>query len=584
MRRAFLCLALGLSAAAQTNSNKDVVLRAMKDEIERSRSIRLGNLEPPYFVEYALDDTDSYTASASLGGLVSAAHSRLRSPRIQVRVGSYDFDNTNYLFSDYYNGSRYDPDRLPIEDNYSVLRRMFWLGTDRAYKGALDAIARKRAALQNVTQDEKAADFSKAPPVQRVVPFRLTPVDQTAWNNRIRAVSGVFVNYPDVMASTVQFESGQAAYYYANSEGTLLRQPDHLSFVRVSGAALTPDGMRVRDAAMLHAAEAGGLPTEKEMRDSAAEVAKNVSALAKAKAGESYAGPVLFEGSAGAQVFAELLGANLPLTRKPVSEPGRPLPFAGSELESRMGSRILPEWMDVVDDPTRTEWNGRPLLGSYTVDYEGVTPQPLTVVAEGKLKSFLLTRQPVRSYAGSNGRARLPGGFGARSAAISNLFVKAGQTIPAGQMKARLLQVVKERGLSYGIIVRKMDYPSSASIEELRELAAGQAQSGGGRATSIPLLVYKVDPEGREELVRGLRFRGLSTRSLKDILAASDDSYRFDYLYNQAPFALMGGANFVAPCTVVAPSLLFDDLELERLRQEQPKPPLVPPPTLLAKP
>ena len=59
---------------------------------------------------------------------------------------------------------------------------------------------------------------------------------------------------------------------------------------------------------------------------------------------------------------------------------------------------------------------------------------------------------------------------------------------------------------------------------------------------SLPVLVYRVYPDGREELVRGLRFRGLTVRSLRDILAAGGEPAVFDYLENGAPFALMGAA------------------------------------------
>ena len=93
-----------------------------------------------------------------------------------------------------------------------------------------------------------------------------------------------------------------------------------------------------------------------------------------------------------------------------------------------------------------------------------------------------------------------------------------------------------------------------------------------------PLLIYRVYPDGREELVRGLQFRGVSTRSLRDILAASSESAQFDFVNNGAPLALLGGGGYLAPTSVVAPGLLFDELELEAPRDQLPKPAIVPPP------
>ena len=139
-------------------------------------------------------------------------------------------------------------------------------------------------------------------------------------------------------------------------------------------------------------------------------MAQNVVALAHAPKGEDYSGPVLFEGAAGAQILAETLGRNLGVPRRPVGDGGRG--GGGSqpgELEGRIGARVLPDSFDVTDDPTRKEWHGKPLFGYYEVDREGVIPKPLHLVEKGVLKGYLLTRQPVRGYEGSNGRARLAG-------------------------------------------------------------------------------------------------------------------------------------------------------------------------------
>jgi predicted Zn-dependent protease len=242
-----------------------------------------------------------------------------------------------------------------------------------------------------------------------------------------------------------------------------------------------------------------------------------------------------------------------------------------------MGARVLPDSFDVVDDPTQTEWRGRPLFGSYKVDAEGVAPKPLKLVEKGVLKSYLLTRQPVRGYEASNGRARLPGGFGASTATISNLFVTSSDGVPVSEMKKKLIELTKARNKAYGILVRKMDFPSTGSLAEVRSLASGQQ---GGRPVSLPILVYRVYPDGREELVRGVRFRGFNARSLKDILAAGDDANVLEYMENNAPFALVGGAGTTTEACVVAPSILIDDLELHPLEGELPKLPLVTPPEM----
>jgi hypothetical protein len=337
--------------------------------------------------------------------------------------------------------------------------------------------------------------------------------------------------------------------------------------------------MTLRDAITFHAIDPARLPSETEAQGSVKALSQSVIALSKAPKGEDYSGPVLFEGAAGPQIFAEVLGRNLALTRRPVSDGGRGGGFTPSELEGRIGARVLPEFFEVVDDPTQTEWRGRSLFGHYEVDREGVSPTPLKLVEKGVLKNYLLTRQPVRGYAGSNGRARLPGSYGASTASFGNLFIRASETVPVAELKKKLIELCAARSKPYGVLVRKMDFPSSASIEEARRLLQGTQ----GRAVSIPVLAYKVFPDGHEELMRGVRFRGLNVRSLKDILAAGDDSVVFDFMDNAAPFALIGGGGFTAEATVIAPSILVDDLEMHPIEEELPKLPVVPPPTLAVK-
>ncbi|MCU1258711.1 MAG: peptidase modulator of gyrase, partial [Bryobacterales bacterium] len=320
------------------------------------------------------------------------------------------------------------------------------------------------------------------------------------------------------------------------------------------------------------------LPPEAEMERAARGVAQNLSALIKAPVGENYSGPVLFEGVAASQIFAEVLGKNLGLTRKPVLEPGNPGAIQASELEGRQGVRILPESFNIVDDPTQTEWHGHKLFGTYRVDDEGVRPGPLNIVEKGVLKNYLLTRQPVRGFLDTNGRARLPGNFGARSAALSNLFIQNTEPTPTSELRQKLIDICKQRDKPYGIIVRKFDFPSSASVDEVRRILSGA--SSGARPLSLPVLVYRVYTDGHEELIRGVRFRGVTARSLKDIIAAGNDANVFDYLENGAPYAVMGLGSEAAESTVIAPSILIDDLDLVKMEDELPKLPVVPPPVL----
>ena len=555
----------------------DPLLKAMHDEMNRATKLTLASLEAPYFVEYVIAEEEKFTVSASLGGLLSRRRDRFRVPDVNLRVGDYKFDNSNYVGSSSNFGSRYDLERFPLEDNYPVLRRYLWLMTDSAYKSAVEAISRKRAALRSIQQGEQLNDFAHAEPVKSIRQIKRLTIDEEQWANRVRTLSTIFAAYPDVKTSGVELNASEGGFSLVNSEGSEVREPETVAYVRARATAQASDGMTMRDWVTFHAVGHERLPGEAEMRRGVTALAENVVALAKAPKGEDYSGPVLFEGMAGAQIFAEVLGRNLAVNRQPAGGGGRGGGGTPGEFEGRMGARVLPDSFDVVDDPLQTEWRGRPLFGSYKVDLEGVTPKPLKLIEKGVLKSYLLTRQPVRGFEGSNGRARLPGAFGTSTPAVSNLFVSTADALPVAEMKKKLIELIRTRNKPYGIVVRKMDFPSTGSMAEMRSVAGGQQ---AGRPVSLPLMVYRLYLDGREELVRGVRFRGFNARSLKDILAVGDDSNVFEWMENGAPFAIVGGGGSAIEASVVAPSILIDDLELHPLESELPKLPIVSPPEM----
>jgi predicted Zn-dependent protease len=544
----------------------DILLRAMRDEVDRSAKVTVSGLAAPYFIEYLVDEQETLSVTASLGGVVSRRHDRFRSPQVQVRVGDYQFDNTN--FAGGFGGGRAGGG-FPVENSYPVLRRYFWLQTDAAYKAAVEALSRKRAALRNVTQNDQLNDFAHAAPVRYLGEFQRLSIDDDAWTNRVRALSAVFTQFPAITFSVVDLEASTGGFYLLNTEGTEVREPENVTSIRARATAQAPDGMNITDGVTFHALDAARMPSDAEMVRGITAMAQNIVALAAAPKGEDYTGPVMFEGQASAQILAEVLGRNLVPVRRPLGGGGGGrggAAVAASELEGRIGARVLPDSFDVVDDPTQKEWHGRPLFGSYDVDREGVVPKPLHLIEKGVLKGFLLTREPVKGFEGSNGRARLPSGPGNSGAAISNLFVGSSDTVPVADLKKKLVELVQARSKPYGILVRKLDFPAVGAP------APAGGQPNGGRPVSMPIQIYKVYPDGREEQVRGLRFRGLNVRSLKDILAAGDDSQVFEFLNS--------GRGFSAETCVVAPSILIDDLELYSAEEEQPKLPIVPPPEI----
>jgi len=583
-------LAVGLAASAAWLISQsttlsippdEILLKAMSDELARSKQLAVvAGSDAPYFFSYMLTDAETLRISASMGAVVNVSRSRFRSPSTEVRVGSYDFDNTGHVFSGIYSGSRYDGN-WPLDDDYANFRSELWLSTDRAFKAAVESMARKRASMNNSNASaESLPDFSKVAPVVSIGKVVRPKVDDQEWTARTSRLAAIFNGTKEVLSSGVELQLIQGPTTLMNSEGTAVRYNDDMYWVYAKAEGQAPDGMLLHDAVSIQSLELDKFPNEADMRKSMAEVADNVRALVHAPMAESYSGPVLLEPRAAAQLMAQLVGDNLRVPRRPMSDPGRNVPFAPSELENRLNARVLPDSFDVTDDPTQATFNGKALAGFYPFDIEGVAPRPVNVVEKGVLKSFLTTRQPIKGFPVSNGHARLPGSYGAFSAAIGNLFVKSSETTPLADLKKRLIEMTTSRGKPYGMLVRKLDYPYSASGTELQSLAQASAQSGGSsaRPVSPPILIYRVYPDGREELVRGMRFRGLTTRALRDILAASSETAQFDYVNVAAPLAILGAGGYLAPASVVSPGLLFEELEFEPPTDQLPKAPTVPPP------
>jgi TldD protein len=564
---------------SQNAPDDDVIMRAMRDELDRSRQLRVvgGGDDVPYFISYQVTDAEEFQVSASMGAVVGQGRNKYRVPDIEVRVGSYDFDHTGHVYSGAYSGSRYDRS-WPLDDNYPNLREALWLSTDRAYKAALESMARKRAALNSMNAPaEKLADFSRVEPVKSVARIIRKKIDENIWTARTIKLSAIFNGYPEVISSEVNYRAIEGVTYLMNNEGTVLRYPDSVATIEGTAEGQARDGMILRDFAGFQQPEIDLLPAEGELTKGLTAVAQEIQALLKAPVGEGFSGPTLFEPRAAAQLLAQLIGDNVVVERKPLGEPGRPVNFQPSELESKLGSRILPEYFNIVDDPTQTAWNGQLLAGHDLFDLEGVPDKPVALVEKGILKTFLTTRQPVKGTAGSNGHARLSGQYGARGAAISNLMVSVTESTPLADLKKKLIDMAKERGKPYGMLVRKLDYPYSGGQSGVRSLYS--SAGGSSRPVSPPLLVYRVYPDGREELVRGLRFRGFSTRALRDVLGASKETALFDFVNNSAPMAMVDAGGYMAPTAVVAPGLLFEEIEFERPQEQLPKPPLVPAPT-----
>lgn len=566
---------------ASADFRSDTQLRAMFDELTRSKNLKLNDLEKPYFIEYTVSDVDQVYVSASFGGLVESNRVHLRQPRLTIRVGDYKFDNTNSIYS----GAEHFG-LLPIDDDYQVLRSQLWLTTDALYKASAEQIAHKRAALREIQDPDTTPDLAAAKAIQVIQPAAVMQIDQKRWEQLLRQLSARFESYANVMNSEIGVRAISSTYRLVNSEGTVIRVPQRLSQIEVRSSGLASDGARVWNHQFITTLRPSELPSEDELEKIVNSTAAQTDALAKAPLAEDYSGPVLFEQEAAAEMMAQVMTDAIRIERKPLAPPGssdRSVQAIESVWSSRIGAKVAPDWLSIIDNPREQQFHGTPLAGYYEVDDQGVPSQSVSIVEKGTFKNFLLSREPVRNFNASNGHGRLPGAYGAEQAVIGNLFVQSEQPVPEAQLKARLLQMAKAAGLKYAIVIRRLDFPSTANFRDLQNIAREMQKDGYARTLNVPLLAYRVYADGHEELVRGLRFKEFSAKDIRDLEAASDRPYVLNYMNNGSIFNLADFGSDATTSSVVCPSLLFSSLDLGQVEEEAGRLPIVPPPPFSAR-
>ena len=558
-KRTFLVLLLGLaivplrSAGQSVAVANDAVFRAMDDELQRSvKELQFKDFEKPYFIQYTVLDEDEYSIAATFGAITSSDRNRGRAMQVQVRVGDYTFDNSEFTAGGGGGGfggpaSTGVLTSTVIENDYAGIRHSLWLATDQAYKQAVEQIARKRAFVQNKVQEEKIPDFSREEAVNSVGPQIPFVLDKAKWEKQLREWSAIFKAFPQVEQSVVVLNTRLTYRYMVNSEGTHTMQPALIVSLMAGATVQSPDGMALSYSVPFNAASLEQLPTTETITAAIRQLATDLTAVRNAPIlSEDYSGPVLLAGQASAEMFARVLAPNLSGQRQPLSD--RDQGNVRSELSDRMNRTVLPRFLSVVDDPTEKQAGGRTLIGSYQVDDQGVPARKVTLVQDGVLKDFLMSRRPSRERPKSNGHGRsgLPG---REAAQIGNLFIKATDGKSFEDLKKSLIEMCKIESLTYGILIKGVD-------------------SDGRGPIGTPILVYKVYvADGREELVRGASVNALSVRSLRQMEAAGNDSY----VANR----LTGAQNAATPVSVVAPSVLLEEVDLKRPTMAQQKPALL---------
>ncbi|MHB8411115.1 MAG: metallopeptidase TldD-related protein [Candidatus Acidiferrales bacterium] len=589
-----LALALFCALPAAAQSDNDHTLEAMQDEMTRNVArLQLPGQQKPFYIQYRVLDIDIRSISASSGALISSTHNRSRFMAVGVRVGHHQLDSSNFITQNGFQGFLGSTGQVGIDRDYHSLRQDLWLATDQAYKQALVQYSNKKAFLNSLARPPEIPDFSKiGQPVVSVQPLMNSDWTSRNWENEARESSKILRNYPDLYGTRVHYYLVYTTYYLLTSEGTKLRISHSVAGIEASLDTQAPDGMPLHNFYASYAARPSDLPKPGDVSKALAQTAGQLEALRAAPNVSDYEGPVLFDASAAGSVLAQALepslsGARPPLSSLPAFDQMLRQVGGHSEWSGRVGTRVLPLNVSLTDDPTAKNFQGQPLFGNYDIDDEGVRAQRVNIVENGMLKNLLMSRRPGPDFLESNGHAR-SALLSSPEPTSSNLFFEASNTVSPADLRKKFLDLCKSNGQQWCLEIKRMDNPALAAQtqQDFSDIISGLAEglSSGDR---LPLLVYRVYvSDGHEELVRGSHIKGLNLRGFRTIAGIGNDSTVFNFMQNASPgfagtaLATFGSVQGGIPSSIVAPSLLLEDVEVRGYHGEPRRLPLVPEPSL----
>jgi predicted Zn-dependent protease len=547
--KAFLfAVAAGSACLAQNAALLDI----MRGELERNYHVLKEKADPgAYFIQYSVAEQEAKTWTASFGALLNRNESHNRVLDVSVRVGGPKLDNYHATRGERVQFS--SPTGLPLDNQPDEIRRRLWLQTDRTWRRAAQRLINLKTSTQvNVAATDDSDDFSKEEPATFAAPAPPLSTGSVDWAVRAREWSAVFSKFPGVLSGGVAVQLSTQTKYLVNSEGTRLQHGRGFARITLSAHGKAADGMELLTTQSFEAQDASGLPPEAAVTSAAESVAKELVALTKAPVVEPYVGPAVLSGRAAAVFFHEIFGHRIEGHRQKDETEGQ-------TFTKMVGTSVLPPFLSVTFDPTMKKAEGVDLNGAYAYDDEGVKARPVRVVDAGILKTFLMSRSPIEGFPQSNGHGRKQPGREVVSRQ-SNLIVESSKQVPDKQLREMLIAEIRRQNKPYGFW-----------FEQVTGGFTTTGRRGLQAFTVIPLIVYRVYPDGRpDELVRGVDIVGTPLASFARILATGDKRQVFN--------GYCGAESGSVPVAAVSPALLVSEIEIQKKDAAKDRLPVLPPP------
>ncbi len=540
----------------QIESKADLVLNAAEKELTRSMNELSSQDNPPYYISYNITDSRKTVIKSTFGKLISSDTDEQRILDIDLRVGSYQLDNTHIIRGNPFNFSFSGGlNMLPIEDNEEAIRAKIWFATDKEYK---DAIERYERVVTNtkvkVEEEDKSPDFSKEQPVKFIEESKKYNIDEAYWGNLLNELSGEFSLHPWIYQGDVVLQSEELTKYFVNSEGSRLKWDE--SYVRMYVLVKTKavDGMSLPLYESYFAWEPESLPPKEKILDDIRSIIQILNELKSAPMAETFTGPAILSGEAAGVFFHEIFGHRVEGHREKD-------PNSSQTFKQSVDEKILPEFISVIFDPTIREIEGIDISGYYKYDDQGVKAQKVVSVENGIFKGFLMSRSPIEDFPNSNGHGRKQAGYTAVSRQ-SNLIVKTDEKVSEKELFELLREECKKQNTEYGLYFKTVQGGFTFT---------GRSIPNAFNVT--PLVVYKVFADGRpNEMVRGVDLIGTPLTTFSNIIASAENLGIFN--------GICGAESGGVPVSASSPSLLVSRIEVQKKKKSQAKPPILPSPVI----
>ena len=551
-----VCWLLPLSAPAQKKPD-DAVLAVMRQEMNRTLENLKKTPQPPYFLSYELTDNRAMHIYGAFGALLNSSEDRSRLLDIDLRVGDYKLDNTHavrggdYSFPDW--GERFGRRQIALDDDPEALRMALWYETDQRYKHAIERLGAIEANVRvKADPEDRSADFSRETKESYTEPEAKLTFDRKAWEEKIRKYTAPFAEHKEIIEGSAYVIAEVETRRYVNSDGSVIRMSSPLYRLIISASSKAEDGMELPLHETYLAFEPEGMPDDAKVMKDVERMVKNLLALREAPLAEPYTGPAILSGRASAVFFHEIFGHRVEGQRQKNEAEAQ-------TFKKKVNQAILPDFLSVYSDPTLRRVANTELVGFYLYDDEGVKARRVTVVDKGVLKNFLMSRTPIEGFDHSNGHGRRQQGYRV-VARQSNLLVEASQHVRREELKKKLIEQVKAADKPYGLLFDDIEGGFTFTQRVLPN------------AFNVrPTLVYRVYPDGKEELVRGVDLIGTPLIAFSKIVAADDAVSVFN--------GVCGAESGWVPVSATAPGLLISQIEVQRKEKSQERLPILPPPS-----